>query len=122
MKKQIILLTGFLLLAGSSFIQAQPSGEDYFADQWEVFVEGTPDGDVNFIMSLMREDEELTGTLGIGEEAIEVQRVQEGEDSIRVFFNAEGHFVNLHLKRVDENSVEGTLVGMFNASAKRVAE
>ncbi len=122
MKKQITLLTGFLLLAVSPFIHAQPSGEDFFADQWEVFVEGTPNGDVTFVMNLVREDEELSGTLGVGEEAIEIVRIQEREESIRVFFNAEGHFLNLHLRRVDENNLDGDLVGMFNATGTRIVE
>lgn len=100
------------------------SSEDYFADNWEVLLMDTPSGDYTMIVQLTREDGELKGiiTSEYSDELTEIEAIVEREDSITFYWTAEGHYVNVDLKKEDENRMTGTLMGVFPATADRVVE
>ncbi|MGR3810881.1 hypothetical protein [Jiulongibacter sp. NS-SX5] len=96
---------------------------DYFVGEWEVLIEGTPNGDVTMILSLEREDDLLSGVflpMEEGGEEIEITDIEEDGDAIEVFFYAQGYDLNLVLEKEDENNLSGSLAGMFDSSAKRI--
>tara|TARA_R100001143_G_scaffold63595_1_gene73222 strand:- start:40725 stop:41117 length:393 start_codon:yes stop_codon:yes gene_type:complete len=130
MKKTGIVMGALILMLGTIFsanIMAQgdtASDVDYFADNWEVMLMGTPSGDVSMIFHLTREDGKLKGeiTNEYNDDVAEIESIVEREDSITFYWTAEGHYINVDFKIVDENSMTGSLMGMFNATADRVVE
>jgi hypothetical protein len=127
-KKETRMVTAlfllFFLITTQTLATGNTANEDYFADKWEVLLSGLPDGDVTLIFKFTRDNGELKGVVtdvnGTSESTFE--RVVEREESVTVYWTAEGHYVNVDLKITDENSMTGMLMGMFNASAKRILE
>ncbi|MCC5941214.1 MAG: hypothetical protein JJU37_06685 [Balneolaceae bacterium] len=122
--RTVLTATLFLLITSAAFAQSEAAGEDYFIGKWDVLVQGTPNGDAAMIFNLQRDEDQLAGYIS-GEdetETIPFDRIAETEESITVYFFAEGHNVNITLNIVDENSMTGHLMGMFNSSATRIVE
>lgn len=130
MKKAGIVMGAAILMLATIFSNnavakgEQAVSDDYFADNWEVLLIGTPSGDVTLVFHLTREDGELKGVITSEYDTAEtpIENIVESEDSITVYWTAEGHYVNVDLKKEDENSMTGSLMGMFNVTAERVLE
>jgi hypothetical protein len=123
MKKVSVLLSiAVMLLAGLS-LQAQ-TPEDYFTGDWKVVVIGTPNGDAEMIMHIERVEGKLKGELR-GEEGgdpIKIDRIEEKENAISVYYFAAGYDVSMDFEKVDENNLKGSLLGMFTANGTRIVE
>jgi hypothetical protein len=118
----LLLLT--IIFSSHTFAGGVTASDDYFADSWEVLLIGLPDGDVTLIFTFSRENGELKGMVagedGTGETQFE--RIVERDESITVYWTAEGHYINVDLRKEDENHMAGMLMGMFNASASRMVK
>lgn len=126
MKK--VSLVFFILFLGMAF-QGFAQGiapKDFFAGPWEIMVYGTPDGDSKLTATLTRVDGKLTGVLGDATDASKpkftIEEVIEKPDSMTIIFFAEGMDINIDLKKVDNNNLDGSLMGMFDAKAKRITK
>jgi cytochrome c len=99
--------------------------DDFFAGKWKTLVVGTPQGDAKMILELERVDGDLTGTITPdveGAQAAILDKVEENENSVNVFFSMMGYDLNLELTKKDENNLSGNLMGMFDATSERVIE
>ena len=123
MKKLSILLTiAVMLLAGMSLHAQTP--EDYFTGDWKILIEGTPNGDAEMIMHLERVEGKLKGEMR-GEEGgdpIKIDRIEEKENAISVYYFAAGYDISMDFQKLDENNLKGSLLGMFTANGTRVLE
>ena len=125
MKK--LSLVAFLLFFGLC-IQgfSQTTSKDFFAGPWEIMVYGTPNGDAKMTTNLKRVDGKLTGELssktGENSQKIRSDEVVETSSGISILFSAEGNDVNIDLAKKDDNNLEGNLMGMFTAKAKRLSK
>ncbi|MBG6233958.1 hypothetical protein IWX76_000513 [Pedobacter sp. CAN_A7] len=125
MKKLQILLTGLVLLVLLSVNVKGQDKTDYFIGKWDIFVAGTPNGDVKFILSLERKDGLLSGTVNdaaTNAEISKVTKVEEKDQTITAYFFAEGHDLSLFLDKKDDVNVVGNLLNMFDATGKRITE
>ena len=96
---------------------------DFFAGKWEVTIFGTPNGDSKMIVDLVRADGKLTGQMSNPAEPTAEKvpvTVDEKDDLIDLAFNAQGYDVTINLKKVDDDNMKGSLLGMFDATAKRM--
>ena len=96
---------------------------DFFAGKWEVTVIGTPNGDSKMIVDLVRTDGKLTGQMSNPAEPSAEKvpvTVDESADLLDLAFNAQGYDVTINLKKVDDDNLKGSLLGMFDAVAKRI--
>jgi hypothetical protein len=121
-KVSVLLSIAVMLLAGLS-LQAQ-TPEDYFTGDWKVVVIGTPNGDAEMIMHIERVEGKLKGELR-GEEGgdpIKIDRIEEKENAISVYYFAAGYDVSMDFEKVDENNLKGSLLGMFTANGTRIVE
>lgn len=115
----------FLLVASTVFgtlLQAS-APEDFFTGKWEILVTGTPNGDAKFLTNLTRQDGKLSGKLTDPSGAnpdISIDKIDEEASKIVLYFRAQEYDVNISLVKVDDNSLKGSLLDMFDASAKRV--
>ncbi len=119
-----ILLFAIVFSTQAFAMNELTSSDDYFASKWDVLLVGTPYGDVTLTFHLTREEGGLKGVItnSYDDSVTPVEQIDEREDSITVYWTAEGHYVNLDLKKEDENRMTGSLMGMFNATAERVLE
>jgi hypothetical protein len=123
MKKVSMLL--FLLVASTvfgTFLQAS-APEDFFTGKWEIIITGTPNGDAKFLTNLSRKDGKLTGELSDPSgtnPVIAIDKVDENGNSMTIYFRTQEYDVNISLEKVDDNILKGSLMNMFDASAKRV--
>ena len=95
---------------------------DFYAGKWEMLVIGTPNGDTKMIANLKREDGKLRGNLKSvdSEDLINITEIEEEQDKITLYFSAQGYDVNVVLTKVDADNLKGSLMNMFDASAKRM--
>ena len=125
MKKLHVFITGvFLMLLVSVNVKGQDK-TDYFIGKWNIFVAGTPNGDVKFILSLERKEGLLTGTVNdvvTNAEISKVTKVEEKDQTITAYFFAEGHDLSLYLDKKDDTHVVGNLLNMFDATGERITE
>ncbi len=126
MKKKMSMLIAFaLMMLAPLSLYAQSEPADYFVGNWNVLIEGTPDGDTNMEVTILREEGKLVGSIaGGGEESMKFTKIEEKADkSITAYFSsASGYDVYLFLEKKDINSMEGSLMDMFDASAKRIVD
>jgi len=115
----LLLILGIVFNSNSQ--TAAPS--DFFVGKWEVTIIGTPNGDSKMIVDLVRTDGKLTGQMSNPAEPTAEKApitVDENADLIDLAFNAQGYDVTINLKKVDDDNLKGSLLGMFDATAKRV--
>jgi len=123
MKK--VSLVGLFLMLGIMFgsnAQTTASTAD-FAGKWEITVIGTPNGDSKMLVDLVRSDGKLTGQLSNAAEPTAEKTpvtVAENGDLLELAFNAQGYDVTINLKRESDDILKGSLMGMFDANAKRL--
>jgi hypothetical protein len=125
MKKVSLLLVVFLLgFVASGFSQTATKPTDFFAGKWEMVIVGTPNGDAKLTTDLVRKDGKLTGELtdatDPSKEKIKIDSIEESGDKLSIAFQAQGHNVTMDLAKVDDDNLKGSVMGMFDASAKRI--
>jgi hypothetical protein len=102
-------------------IKAQKVHKDYFVGKWEVVCVGTPGGDSKMIVSLVRKNGKLEGTVTpVGKEPKEIIEVEEMQNAVKVYFRHNLFKVNLLLDRKDDNHTSGFLMGKFQAKSVRL--
>ena len=123
-KVNALFILLFLGLTFHGFSQTAP--KDFFAGPWEISVFDTPNGDAKLKTTLSRVDGKLTGVLSDATNSsapkITIEEVIEKPDSISILFFAEGTDINIDLRKKDDNNLEGSLMGMFTAKAKRLSK
>ena len=102
--------------------KAQDRPADYFVGAWDVVIIGAPDGDMESRITLERREGKLTGYMsGFGEEKVAFTQVDEGNDeSVTLSFSFNGMDIQMLLKKQDENTVKGDVMGMLDVSGKRI--
>lgn len=123
MKKLNLLFLGLfavMLISVTSF--AQSAAPNYYAGKWDVFIKGTPNGDVHLIFNMVEKDGKLDGTYVDPESKKDVPltKVEEKDGKATIYFTIANYDVNLALEKVDDNHVKGSLMGMFDATGERV--
>lgn len=126
MKKLSVFFAGLFILMLSFTAQAQTTPPaDYFVGKWSVLVEGTPNGDSKMLVNLERKDGKLTGVIldpATDKVVSKIDKVEEKEKSVTVYFVASGYDVYLLLEKKDDDKVTGSLMDMFDAKGERVKE
>lgn len=117
MKKITIL---FAALVFCFFAIAQ--NDDYFVGEWEVTVEDTPQGDITLNLVVERSGDDLEGKFVEPNSGMEIPitSISEGENSITLYFFAEGYDLFLTLSKGDGDEISGYMVDTFFASGKRI--
>jgi hypothetical protein len=124
MKKVSMILTMMLFLFSTASLKGQSkTGIDYFAGKWAVLVTGTPNGDGKMVVTLEKKEAELSGAVLLDSAAnvtAEITKVELAENSVMLYFNANGYDVYLSLKKKDDDNVTGSLLEMFEAEGVRI--
>lgn len=124
-KSIIILLTLFFGITLNGFSQST-TPKDFFVGKWEFTVMGTPNGDAKFSTNLIRKDGKLTGELSDPtnptKEKIAITKIEDSADKITIYFTSSGYDVNLEMSKTDENTLKGSMMGMFDAKGIRLKE
>lgn len=125
MKTINLIISGLLFLLFSQKMIAQIPPADYFAGKWTIVAQGTPNGDAKFLVSLQRKDGKLQGVIldpATNKETSKIDKVEEKEKSVTVYFVGGGYDVYLFLEKKDDDHVTGSLMDMFDATGERVKE
>jgi cytochrome c len=114
------------MLAEGEVIKTAPSNyADFFAGKWNTTISGTPQGDAKMLVNLTRTNGKLTGTITPemdGAETIALDKVEEKENSVTIYFNMMSYDLNVELIKEDDNNLAGKLMGMFDVTSERVIE
>lgn len=120
-KKSIFSAFAALFLVTMALAATNPNPA-YFEGKWEVLIKGTPQGDATLPLRF-----ETTGDITTGyffEEGSttesKMQLVKISEDVLTAAFNISGYDVTLLLKKVDDGTAKGDLMGMFDAFGTKV--
>ena len=114
------LFFGLALLLMSSTTQAKST--DFFVGEWEVTIKDTPNGTVNVVLSLERVEGKLVGKFIDASTSTEttMSQITEGENTVTLYFFAEGYDLYLTLQPEGEENVPGRLMDAFAVEGKRV--
>jgi hypothetical protein len=125
MKKLSVFIAGlfFLVLSISANAQSK-TGADYFEGKWSVLVKGTPNGDSKMIVSLDKKDTTMTGVIKdtAGTEIAKITKVELKTNELTVYFTTQGYDVYLVMTKKDDDHVDGSMMGMFEAPGDRIKE
>lgn len=122
MKTFQFLFLAFSLLIFNSTVKAQDSKE-YFIGKWVLETIGSPVGDSKMNLSVERTDGKLVCKITdeSGENEVPVNRVEESENSIVIYFTSQGMEVDMSVtKKDDENVTGGIMSGMITVKGKRL--
>ena len=109
----------FLLVAG---VVANETAE-YYLGEWNMLIEGTPNGDSNMHVVIKKEDGGWSGYIDVPEsdgddivfESIEV----DGDELLFTFFS-QGFHVEIWLEKENANKAVGYLLDSFDVTATRI--
>lgn len=116
MKKVNFLLLVMALMLCTTVANAQEKVGDFFIGKWTIVVTGTPNGDATMNAEFKRNDDgQVVGSIGTDT----FTRLEVKENSITAYWTAGGYDVYIFLEKIDDNNCEGTMMDMFDATAKR---
>lgn len=121
MKKLISLIT-MLCLVISVAMASVPVASDNFVGEWDLLVEGTPQGDVRVIMTIEKVDGKLKGKFKMAgsDQETTLSSISEGNDSISFSFFAEGYDLYMSLNANGSDALKGYLVDQFPVTGNRL--
>lgn len=121
MKKASIILPIIImaLSINSSSLNAQEknTGEKYFTGKFNLMVYGLPDGDSKMVLTIVKKDDKLTGTLGAAEQTdapMELSYITIADSTLTASFYAQGMDISLFFKIKDDKNVTGNMMNMFD--------
>jgi cytochrome c len=105
----------------TSTIVESKAPADFFAGNWTFTIFGTPQGDAELLLALKRNDGKLNGTVTPkGQSAsVNIDKIEETDNSIKLFFKMAGYDLNVNLEKEDNDTISGKMMGMFKTTAKR---
>jgi hypothetical protein len=125
MKKLSLLMAGLFLLIFSIGVNAQTkSGYDFFAGKWNVIVKGAPQGDVKMVVNFEKINNAVSAALtdSTGKDLYKVTNTEIDKNQAIVTFTGSQGDVPLTLRKKDETSIAGDIMGMFVVEGKRLSK
>ena len=121
MKKLITMLTLFCLVLTVAVANVSYN-PDNFVGQWDLMIEGTPQGDVRVIMTLEKVDGVMVGNFKMAgtDQVTKLSSISGNAESISFSFFAEGYDLYMSLKPDGKDAVKGFLIDEFPVSGKRL--
>lgn len=124
MKKLFALLVSplFLLSAFNSAAQSK-TGADYFVGRWNVFIPGTPIGDLKRIYIFEKTGDGLSGIVqdaSTGSTIAKFSKLEVKADLVTVYYTANDIEVNVVLTKKDEDHFTGKVLDNYDATGERV--
>ncbi|PKQ66004.1 hypothetical protein [Labilibaculum manganireducens] len=117
MKRGIVLL---ILLVASTLSYVQAAKADYFVGKWNVEIKGTPGGDSKLVVTLVRKEGKLTGTVySEADGTKDVKEVEEDGNSLKVFFKHGWFTVELLMNKKDENHCSAKMADRYDGACAR---
>ncbi len=95
---------------------------DYFVGDWQVTIKDTPMGTISVMLTVERVDGKLVGKFvdAANSSSTPMTQITEAENSVTLYFLAEGMDLYLNLKPEGAKNVTGTLMDSFAVEGKRV--
>ena len=95
---------------------------DYFVGDWQVTIKDTPMGTISVMLTLERVDGKLVGKFvdAANSSSTPMTQITEAENSVTLYFFAEGMDLYLTLKPEGAKNVTGTLMDSFAVEGQRV--
>lgn len=118
-----ILTNGFAQTATATIpAPTAKDSTDFFAGKWAIQFIGIPSGDAKLTTDLVRKDGKLTGKLkpSDGTDDINIASIEETANKMTLSFTAQGYDVVVDLEKVDDDTLKGMLMNMFEAKAARI--
>ena len=125
------LFTVMLLCAlGTSTVKATTNETNYtiqqvqdkntFVGKWMTVVPETPIGDVKSVIEIVKDKK---GNITAKSNAeYTVQKTKVTDDTLTIIADSEGHYCEIILKIVDENTLKGTAMEQYQMTATRIVE
>jgi flagellin-specific chaperone FliS len=86
---------------------------------------GTPQGDVKLLLDIARIDGKLVGSITPdmpNAERIELDKIEEMEKAITIYFNMMSYDLNVTLAKEGDNNLTGKLMNMIDVTSERIIE
>lgn len=95
---------------------------DFFVGNWATTFLGTPQGDAELVLSLKRVNGKLEGTITPkGEDKpTTLDKIEETPEKVTIYFSMSGYDLNVGLEKVDNDTLKGSLMGMFDVKSLRM--
>ena len=123
MKKVNLFFIGLVLILLTGGINAQAqSSTDFYVGDWDIVLMGMPNGDAEMVLHLERADGKLKGSIKSELGELELDSVEEKDNSITLFFTLESYDLNMFFEKVDDNNIKGNMVDQFDVTGKRVVK
>jgi hypothetical protein len=125
MKKSGLFIAGFFLFFLSIGVNAQTkTGYDFFAGKWNVIIKGAPQGDVKMVVNFEKINDVISSSMkdSSGTDLYKVTTTGIDKDQATITFLGSQGDVTLILRKKDETSIAGDIMGMFDAEGNRVSK
>jgi hypothetical protein len=123
MKKLSVFIAGlfFLTAMAPQAAGAQEQNPDFFVGEWNATIFGTPDGDVSFVISFARNEEEALGgqVLWDGVPFADLYGVTEKESSVTALLSIGGFDIDMFFEKKEDDNFEGLAAGMLLIKGER---
>ena len=104
-------------------VEASVATADFFVGQWTTTFIGTPQGDAELLLDLIRSNGKLSGSITpkiVDAKAVTLDKIEETPEKLTIYFKMSGFDINVTLEKEDNDNLKGSLMGMFKTKAVRV--
>ncbi len=126
MKKLGLLIAGLFLFIFSIGVNAQTkSGYDFFDGKWNIIIRSTPQGDVKMVVNFEKINNAVSASIedSTGKDLYKVTNTEIDKDqAIITFIGSQSNDVPLTLRKKDETSISGDIMGMFEVEGKQISK
>ena len=95
---------------------------DFFVGKWMTTFIGTPQGDAELLLELVRSNGNLSGiiTSKADNKPVSIDKFEESPEKLVIYFKMSGFDINVSLEKEDNDNLKGSLMGMFKTKAVRM--
>ena len=103
-------------------VEQTSAGADFFAGKWTTTFIGTPQGDAELLLDLVRNNGKLEGTITskADNKAVTLDKVDETPEKLTLYFKMMNFDLNVTLEKEDNDNLKGSLMSMFKVKAVRI--
>ena len=124
MKKSLVFLVSpFFILSAFHSIAQSKTGADYFVGKWNIFIPGTPIGDLKRVYVFEKTADGLYGLVqdpATGDTIAKFSKVEVKAESVSVYYTVNDIEVSVVLAKKDEDHLTGKVLDNYNATGERV--
>lgn len=109
---------------GTKGEEVAKNNADFFVGKWMTTFIGTPQGDAELLLDLVRSSGKLSGTITAkaDSKSVSIDKFEELPEKLVIYFNMSSYDINVSFEKEDSDNLKGSSMVMLKTKAIRIKE